>query len=76
VIFACFMPHRMHLDRRLALSSCTDPEPLNAARALTVLPLPEWVQSTRSAHLKRIRSAVVRTLLFDIHCAERDENDS
>ena len=67
MIFACFMPHLMHLRRCLAVSSCTDPKPRKAALALTVLPLPQLVQSTRKAHLKRSRSAVVRTLLLDIH---------
>jgi hypothetical protein len=67
VIFACFMPHLMHLKRGTALASCTDPKPLNAALALTNRPLPQFVQSTLSAHLILIRAAVVRTHLFDIH---------
>lgn len=69
MIFASFMPHRMHLRRILAVSCCTNTKRLNAALALTVRLLPQFLQTTLSAHLNLISSAVVRTLLVDTHHA-------
>jgi hypothetical protein len=51
VIFAGFFPHLMHSKRGTALASCTDPKPLNAALALTVQPLRQFVQWTLSGGL-------------------------
>src|SRR5437870_2691911 len=73
---ASFAPQRKQRKRRSTVLRSTDPSPLKAAFALNVRADPQFLHSTFSAHLKRIRSLAVRTCLVDISPAYARENDS